>query len=46
MLALAKSAGLDTPAIAAVAKRMEELNAEGLGDLDYSAVAKAYQIPA
>jgi 3-hydroxyisobutyrate dehydrogenase-like beta-hydroxyacid dehydrogenase len=45
MLALATSAGLHTPAITAVSQRMEELNAEGLGDLDYSAVAKPYQIP-
>ena len=42
MLALAESAGLETPAIAAVSKRMEALAAEGLGDLDYSAVAKPY----
>jgi 3-hydroxyisobutyrate dehydrogenase-like beta-hydroxyacid dehydrogenase len=42
MLALSKSAGLETPAISAVSKRMEELNAAGLGDLDYSAVAKTY----
>jgi 3-hydroxyisobutyrate dehydrogenase/glyoxylate/succinic semialdehyde reductase len=44
MLDLAKSAKLDTPAIMAVSKRMEELTAAGLGDLDYSAVAKPYQI--
>lgn len=42
MLALAESAGLETPAIAAVSKRMESLSAAGLGDLDYSAVAKPY----
>ena len=42
MLALADSAGLDTPAIAAVSKRMEALSAEGLGELDFSAVAKPY----
>lgn len=42
MLALAESAGLETPAIAAVSKRMTTLSAEGLGDLDYSAVAKPY----
>lgn len=42
MLALATAAGLETPAIAAVSKRMEELTAEGLGDLDYSAVVKPY----
>lgn len=42
MLELAASAGLDTPAIAAVSARMEALSAAGLGDLDYSAVAKPY----
>lgn len=42
MLALAESAGLDTPAIAAVSKRMGELSDQGLGDLDFSAVAKPY----
>ncbi len=42
MLALAESAGLETPAIAAVSKRMEELSRQGLGDLDFSAVAKPY----
>ncbi len=42
MLALAESAGVETPAIAAVSRRMEQLNAEGLGDLDYSAVVKPY----
>lgn len=45
MLALAKSANLETPAIAAVSRRMEELETGGLGDLDYSAVVKPYQIP-
>jgi len=45
MLALAESAGLDTPAIAAVSRRMEKLSAEGLGDLDFSAVAKPYLQP-
>jgi len=43
MLALAESAGLKTPAIEAVSKRMGELCDEGLGDLDYSALAKPYQ---
>jgi 3-hydroxyisobutyrate dehydrogenase/glyoxylate/succinic semialdehyde reductase len=43
VLALAESAGLHTPAIAAVSRRMEELDAEGLGDLDFSALAKPYQ---
>ncbi len=42
MLALAESAGLETPAIAAVSRRMEQLSADGLGDLDYSAVAQPY----
>lgn len=42
MLALAESAGVETPAIAAVSKRMNELAATGLGDLDFSAVAKPY----
>lgn len=46
MLALAESAGLETPAIAAVSKRMGELDAAGLGDLDYSAVVKPYQVNA
>jgi 3-hydroxyisobutyrate dehydrogenase-like beta-hydroxyacid dehydrogenase len=43
MLALAESAGLETPAIAAVSSRMTDLTEQGLGDLDYSAVAKPYQ---
>jgi 3-hydroxyisobutyrate dehydrogenase-like beta-hydroxyacid dehydrogenase len=42
MLALADAAGLETPAIAAVSKRMLDLAADGLGDLDFSAVAKPY----
>jgi 3-hydroxyisobutyrate dehydrogenase/glyoxylate/succinic semialdehyde reductase len=42
MLALAESAGLETPAIASVSKRMGELSDQGLGDLDFSAVAKPY----
>ena len=45
MLALAHSAGLETPAIAAVSKRMEDLTAAGLGDMDFSAVAKPYLQP-
>lgn len=44
-LALAESAGLETPAIAAVSKRMSELADEGMGDLDFSAVAKPYLHP-
>jgi 3-hydroxyisobutyrate dehydrogenase-like beta-hydroxyacid dehydrogenase len=42
MLALADAAGLDTPAIRAVSQRMEELCAAGLGNLDFSALAKPY----
>lgn len=45
MLALAEAAGLVTPAIAAVSKRMEELSADGLGDMDFSVVAKPYLQP-
>lgn len=43
MAALAKSAGLHTPAITAVSQRMAELIATGLGDSDYSVVVKPYQ---
>jgi 3-hydroxyisobutyrate dehydrogenase/glyoxylate/succinic semialdehyde reductase len=42
MLALANSAGLETPAIAAVSRRLADLCEDGLGDLDYSALAKPY----
>ncbi len=42
MLELAKSAGVETPSIAATSRRMDELCAQGLGDLDYSALAKPY----
>ncbi len=42
MLALAEEAGVETPAIAAVSKRMAELCESGLGDLDFSALAKPY----
>ncbi len=45
MLALAESAGLETPAIAAVSKRMEKLSVAGLGDMDFSVVAKPYLQP-
>lgn len=41
VLELAKN--LETPAIAAVSARMGELCDKGLADLDYSALAKAYQ---
>jgi 3-hydroxyisobutyrate dehydrogenase/glyoxylate/succinic semialdehyde reductase len=44
-LGLAADAGLETPAIAAVSKRMDELAADGLGGLDYSALAKPYLQP-
>lgn len=40
--ALAGEMGLKTPAIKAVSKRMGELCDEGLGDLDFSALAKPY----
>lgn len=46
MLALAGFAGVETPAIAAVSQRMSELCDAGLGDLDYSALAKPYFDPA
>ena len=46
MLALADSAGVETPAIAAVSQRMNELCENGLGDLDYSVLAKPYLDPA
>jgi 3-hydroxyisobutyrate dehydrogenase-like beta-hydroxyacid dehydrogenase len=42
MLALAEAAGVETPAIAAVSKRMADLCDAGLGALDYSALAKPY----
>jgi 3-hydroxyisobutyrate dehydrogenase-like beta-hydroxyacid dehydrogenase len=42
MLALAEAAGVETPAIAAVSRRMGELCDAGLGGLDYSALAKPY----
>ena len=45
MLALAESAGLKTPAIEAVSHRMDELCDEGLGALDFSALAKPYLQP-
>jgi 3-hydroxyisobutyrate dehydrogenase-like beta-hydroxyacid dehydrogenase len=46
MLGLAASAGVDTPGIAAVSTRMHGLCGEGLGDLDYSVLAKPYFDPA
>lgn len=45
MLALAEAAGVETPAIAAVSRRMSELCDAGLGDLDFSALAKPYIDP-
>jgi 3-hydroxyisobutyrate dehydrogenase-like beta-hydroxyacid dehydrogenase len=45
-LALANAAQVETPAIAAVAQRMDELCDMGLGDLDYSVLAKPYFDPA
>jgi 3-hydroxyisobutyrate dehydrogenase/glyoxylate/succinic semialdehyde reductase len=42
VLALAETAGVETPAIRAVSHRMAELCAAGLGDLDYSALAQPY----
>jgi 3-hydroxyisobutyrate dehydrogenase/glyoxylate/succinic semialdehyde reductase len=45
MLALAEAAGIDTPAIAAVSRRMSELCDQGFGGLDYSALAKPYLEP-
>jgi len=41
-VALAEEANLDAPAIHAVSERMGELCDEGLGDLDFSALAKPY----
>jgi 3-hydroxyisobutyrate dehydrogenase-like beta-hydroxyacid dehydrogenase len=46
MLALAEAAQVATPAIAAVSQRMHELCDRGLGDLDYSVLAKPYLDPA
>ena len=43
MVALAQSAGLETPAIRAVSQRLADLCDQGLGDLDYSALAKPYR---
>jgi 3-hydroxyisobutyrate dehydrogenase/glyoxylate/succinic semialdehyde reductase len=42
-LDLARSVGMEVPAIEAVSERMTELCDRGLGGLDYCAVAKAYQ---
>ena len=45
MLALADAAGVSTPAIAAVSGRMAELCDAGLGDMDFSVLAKPYLEP-
>lgn len=42
-LALAESAGVHLPAITAVSARMGEMCAAGSGELDFSALAKAYE---
>ncbi len=42
-LALAECAGVDLPGIAAVSWRMGELCDRGFADLDFSALAKAYE---
>lgn len=42
VLALAEDAGLETPAIRAVSRRMEDLCGQGLADRDYSALAAPY----
>lgn len=42
MLALAEEAGLETPSIAAVSRRMADLCEKGLAELDFSALAKPY----
>ncbi|MGE9270175.1 MAG: NAD-binding protein, partial [Verrucomicrobiales bacterium] len=41
--ALELAAGLDTPAIEAVSKRIAELCDQGMAELDYAALAKPYQ---
>ncbi len=46
MLALAESAGVETPAIAAVSQRMAEMEDAGHGGMDYSVLAKPYLDPA
>lgn len=42
-LALAESAGVSLPAISVVSQRMNELCEQGMADLDYSALIKAYE---
>jgi len=41
-ITLARDAGVNTPAIDAVSARMLELCDQGLGELDFSALAKPY----
>lgn len=42
-LALAEAAGVDLPAMKVVSKRMGEMCEKGCADLDFSALAKAYE---
>lgn len=42
-LALAESAGVDLPAMSVVSQRMNELCEQGMADMDYSALIKAYE---
>lgn len=42
-LALAESAGVNLPAMSVVSQRMSELCEQGMADLDYSALFKAYE---
>lgn len=42
-LALAESAGVSLPAMSVVSQRMNELCEQGMADLDYSALIKAYE---
>lgn len=42
-LALAEAAGVDLPAMRVVSKRMGEMCEKGFADLDFSALAKAYE---
>lgn len=42
-LALAESASVDLPAMSVVSQRMNELCEQGMADLDYSALFKAYE---
>lgn len=42
-LSLAESAGVELPAISAVSVRMREMCEAGCGDLDFSALTKAYE---